>query len=103
MDRKFTKIAPREPDGQLSMMFARGGHRSGAGRKAIGMTRKVSLTLSEPLWAEIDRRCRRTGRSRSEVLRVLLEAAVAAGGDEAEEAEEAEEAKAEEENGEPRS
>ncbi len=90
MDRKFTKIAPREQDGQLSMMYPRGGNRSGAGRKAIGMTRKVSLTLSEPLWAEIDRRCGRTGKSRSEVLRGLLEAAVAAGAVGAEEAEEAE-------------
>ncbi len=32
----------------------RGGKREGAGRKAIGITRKVSLTLSEEEWAELE-------------------------------------------------
>jgi len=34
--------------------MARGGKRDGAGRKRQGITRKVSLTLTEELWHEID-------------------------------------------------
>ncbi|MCR8987652.1 hypothetical protein NW801_21930 [Brevibacillus laterosporus] len=34
--------------------MARGGKREGAGRKATGVTKKVSLTLSEKEWSYID-------------------------------------------------
>lgn len=42
------------------------------GRPAIGTTRKVSLTLSDETWSYVDREVAR-GRSRSEVLRELIE------------------------------
>ncbi|MEK5251553.1 hypothetical protein MKX66_29065 [Bacillus sp. FSL R9-9530] len=35
----------------------RGGKREGAGRKVIGVTRKVSLTLPTELWSEIEFLC----------------------------------------------
>lgn len=34
--------------------MARGGKREGAGRKAQGITRKVSMTLTDKEWAQID-------------------------------------------------
>lgn len=34
--------------------MARGGKREGAGRKATGVTKKVSLTLSKEEWSYID-------------------------------------------------
>ncbi len=52
---------------------SRGGQRSGAGRKPIGITRKVSLTLPEQHWAEIDRRCDRGDYSVSEIIRSVIE------------------------------
>ncbi|MCC3372497.1 ribbon-helix-helix domain-containing protein [Cohnella sp. REN36] len=52
---------------------ARGGRRAGAGRKAIGLTRKLSLTLPEKLWAEIDRRCDKGNYPASEIIRSILE------------------------------
>lgn len=51
----------------------RGGSRNGAGRKPIGITRKISLTLPEECWDEIDRRCQRGDYSMSEVLRSIIE------------------------------
>ncbi|GBG08314.1 hypothetical protein PAT3040_02893 [Paenibacillus agaridevorans] len=51
----------------------RGGNRSGAGRKPIGITRKISLTLPEKHWIEIDRRCDRGDYSVSEIIRSILE------------------------------
>ncbi|MUT64815.1 hypothetical protein [Paenibacillus sp. NEAU-GSW1] len=35
----------------------RGGQRAGAGRKPIGVTRKLSLTLPPAYWEEIERHC----------------------------------------------
>ncbi|WP_254450235.1 ribbon-helix-helix protein, CopG family [Cohnella herbarum] len=52
---------------------SKGGNRSGAGRKAIGITRKLSLTLTEKDWAEIDRRCDRGDYSVSEIIRSIIE------------------------------
>ncbi len=52
---------------------SRGGNRSGAGRKAIGTTRKISLTLPKECWAEIDRRCQNGNYSVSEILRAIIE------------------------------
>ncbi|MEO3945290.1 hypothetical protein [Gorillibacterium sp. CAU 1737] len=51
----------------------RSGRRKGAGRKPIGVTRKLSLTLPQACWEEIDR-CRQKGDySISEVLRSIIE------------------------------
>ncbi|WP_426446400.1 CopG family transcriptional regulator [Paenibacillus sp. S-38] len=73
------KLGEPERDGQLSMRFIRGGPRRGAGRKGIGETRKVSLTLTSEAWEELDRRCRERGVSRSELLRSMIEAALSPG------------------------
>lgn len=51
----------------------RGGARKGAGRKRIGITRKVSLTLPQHYWEEIDRRCQGGDFSISEIIRSILE------------------------------
>lgn len=51
----------------------RGGTRKGAGRKPIGTTRKISLTLPQECWDEIDRYCARGDYSVSEVLRSIIE------------------------------
>lgn len=50
-----------------------GGARTGAGRKPIGVTRKISLTLPVECWDEIDRRCGRGDYSVSEILRAIVE------------------------------
>jgi len=50
-----------------------GGARAGAGRKPIGVTRKISLTLPEACWDEIDRCCGKGDYSISEVLRSIIE------------------------------
>lgn len=52
---------------------ARGGKRPGAGRKPVGETRKLSLTLPAKYWREIDRRCHGTDYSVSEILRSIVE------------------------------
>lgn len=52
---------------------SRGGKRLGAGRKPIGTTRKISLTLPQECWEEIDRCCHRGDYSISEVLRSIIE------------------------------
>ncbi|MCQ6562339.1 hypothetical protein [Paenibacillus mendelii] len=52
---------------------SRGGNQSGAGRKAIGTTRKISLTLSQEHWEEIDRRCNKGDYSVSEIIRSIME------------------------------
>jgi hypothetical protein len=50
-----------------------GGARAGAGRKPIGVTRKISLTLPVECWEEIDRCCGKGNYSVSEVLRSIIE------------------------------
>ncbi|MNC38877.1 hypothetical protein D3C75_875080 [compost metagenome] len=50
-----------------------GGARAGAGRKPMGVTRKISLTLPEEYWDEIDRCCGKGDYSVSEVLRSIIE------------------------------
>lgn len=51
----------------------RGGARKGAGRKPIGITRKISLTLPQSCWEEIDRLCTRGDYSISEIVRSMIE------------------------------
>lgn len=55
------------------MMFSRGGPRTGAGRKGIGETKKISLTLTSEMWDELENRCAASGISRSEAIRVIIE------------------------------
>lgn len=51
----------------------RGGNRKGAGRKPIGVTRKISLTVPQEYWDQIDRYCHRGDYSVSEVIRSIIE------------------------------
>lgn len=54
----------------------RGGKREGAGRKPIGTTKKVSLTLPDALWKNIERLCDREGKKCGELLREIVEKAI---------------------------
>lgn len=54
----------------------RGGKREGAGRKHIGMTKKVSLTLPENVWERIEHLCIREGKKYGELLREIVEKAI---------------------------
>lgn len=44
-----------------------------AGRKPIGVTRKISLTLPKECWDEIDRHCQKGDYSISEVIRSIID------------------------------
>ncbi|WP_029192896.1 hypothetical protein [Paenibacillus harenae] len=77
MDDKKLKIGVPKTEGQLSMMFTRGGPREGAGRKAIGETKKVSLTLTKETWDELENRCSTLHCSKSELLRGMIESCLA--------------------------
>jgi hypothetical protein len=74
MTIKQIKIDVPTQEGQVSIMFTRGGSRDGAGRKGIGETKKMSLTLSKATWTEIENRCNILNASRSEVFRDIIEA-----------------------------
>lgn len=74
MEDENVKIGLSKKDGQLGFVFTRGGPREGAGRKGIGMTKKVSLTLTKDIWEEIDRECEALAISRSSFLRNMIEA-----------------------------
>ncbi|GBF73657.1 hypothetical protein PA598K_01965 [Paenibacillus sp. 598K] len=76
MSSDQVKVGVSNKEGQLGFVFARGGLREGAGRKRIGITRKVSLTLPEALWNTIETLSQEAGVSRSEAIRQLLEASV---------------------------
>ncbi|GGG72671.1 hypothetical protein GCM10010918_30700 [Paenibacillus radicis (ex Gao et al. 2016)] len=67
------KIGISNKEGQLGFISARGGLRERAGRKSIGATRKVSLTLTDDLWDQIDSYCKEHNLSRSEMMRKVLE------------------------------
>ncbi|GAB6926225.1 hypothetical protein JCM10914A_02080 [Paenibacillus sp. JCM 10914] len=73
MDDENIKIGLSNKEGQLGFMFTRGGHREGAGRKGIGVTKKVSLTLTAEIWEEIDRECEKGEISRSALFRTIIE------------------------------
>ncbi|WP_256719107.1 hypothetical protein [Paenibacillus odorifer] len=68
------KVGVATKDGQLGFLFTRGGLREGAGRKSTGVTKKVSLTLSEDIWQEIEQACADQNTSRSQVFRNIIEA-----------------------------
>jgi hypothetical protein len=76
MPSKKIKIAVPEHEGQVSIMFSRGGPRAGAGRKGIGETKKISLTLTKEIWDELENRCSESGLSRSEVIRGIIESSL---------------------------
>ncbi|MFC4779187.1 hypothetical protein ACFO9Q_20535 [Paenibacillus sp. GCM10023252] len=63
-------------EGQVAMMFSRGGPRAGAGRKRTGETRKVSLTLTDEVWTALDHQCSELDCSRSELLRRIIESSM---------------------------
>jgi hypothetical protein len=67
------KVGVSTKDGQLGFVFTRGGLREGAGRKGIGVTKKVSLTLTEELWQEIEGACEGQNVSRSQWFRSIVE------------------------------
>jgi len=67
------KIGISNKEGQLGFMSTRGGLREGAGRKNIGVTKKVSLTLRDELWEKLDKHCIEHKLSRSEVMRNIIE------------------------------
>lgn len=50
-----------------------GGKREGAGRPALGTTRKVSITLSDYLWHCIDQYKENSGMTQSQILRTIIE------------------------------
>lgn len=68
---KISIGTPRQ-DGQLSILFNKGGARNGAGKKRLGITKKTSLTLSEEIWGEIDLYCKENKTSQSEALRNII-------------------------------
>ncbi|MCR8642215.1 ribbon-helix-helix protein, CopG family [Paenibacillus sp. N1-5-1-14] len=73
MAHKSIKVGVPTEEGQISILFSRGGPREGAGRKPIGVTKKVSLTLSQEMWDELDKRRKELSCSQSELLRQLIE------------------------------
>lgn len=66
------KVDVSNKEGQLGFVFTRGGLREGAGRKGIGVTKKVSLTLTEEIWAKMEIHCTDHNLSRSELIRNIL-------------------------------
>lgn len=73
MKAKDLKIGVPNYEGQISMVFSKGGTRDGAGRKGIGETKKVSLTLTKEIWNELENHCNTLGCSKSEGLRGIIQ------------------------------
>jgi len=83
-DREMLPIDPpavAAATGEPAATSKRGGRRPGAGRKRIGETRRLSLTLPPDWWETIDAITRRDGRPYADVIRELLHAHLS-GGDE---------------------
>ncbi|SDW97014.1 hypothetical protein SAMN05518855_1007105 [Paenibacillus sp. CF384] len=70
---KNIKLGIPNHEGQMSMLFSKGGSREGAGRKGFGETRKVSLTLSAEVWQALEAHCIAKSCSKSEALRGMIE------------------------------
>ena len=51
----------------------RGGKRDGAGRKATGITKKVSITLNEETWEKIEQDKQEKNSSQSAIFRSIIE------------------------------
>lgn len=73
MSQDQIKIGISNKEGQLGFMPTRGGFREGAGRKSIGLTKKVSLTLTDQVWDKVEKQCSDHKLSRSEVIRNIIE------------------------------
>lgn len=73
MNNNEIKVDVANKEGQLGFVFTRGGLRKGSGRKGIGVTKKVSLTLTEEMWERIEKDCTDNNLSRSEAIRNILE------------------------------
>ena len=73
MSKQKMRINVPDHEGQLSLLFSKGGTRTGAGRKGIGVTKKVSITLKAETWAEIEKHCSSGDISKSELLRNIIE------------------------------
>ncbi|NOU70715.1 hypothetical protein GC098_04600 [Paenibacillus sp. LMG 31458] len=73
MNNNKIKVGVSNKEGQLGFVFTKGGLREGSGRKSIGVTKKVSLTLTEGIWGKIEQQCKDNELSRSEVIRNILE------------------------------
>lgn len=54
------------------LIDSRGGFRQGSGRKRIGETRRLSLTLPEYLWSCIDDAEERKGDGTADIIRKML-------------------------------
>jgi hypothetical protein len=67
------KLGVPDEEGQVRIMFSKGGPRKGAGRKGIGVTKKMSLTLSEELWGKLEQHSEIVQQSRSELVRTIIE------------------------------
>lgn len=72
MPEQKIKVGVSNKEGQLGFLFSRGGLREGAGRKGIGVTKKVSLTLSDDMWEKLEKQCSDHKVSKSELLREIL-------------------------------
>lgn len=70
-DKVPIKVSNKQ--GQLGFAFTKGGLREGAGRKSIGITKKVSLTLSEEIWEKVEAERQAHNLSRSELIRNILD------------------------------
>ncbi|MBD0379915.1 ribbon-helix-helix domain-containing protein [Paenibacillus sedimenti] len=73
MSKNNIKVGLSNKEGQLGFLFTKGGLREGAGRKSIGATKKVSLTLSDEMWGKLEKHCTDHKLSRSEVIRNIIE------------------------------
>lgn len=73
MSNMKIKVGVTNKEGQLGLLFSRGGLREGAGRKGIGVTKKISLTLTDELWEKIENQCADNKQSRSKVIRHIIE------------------------------
>lgn len=67
------KVGVSNKEGQLGFLFTKGGLREGAGRKSIGVTKKVSLTLTEEMWEKFEKHCAELELSKSEAIRTMME------------------------------
>lgn len=59
---------------EIVSIVPHGGKREGAGRPSLGTTKKVSLTLPDEVWENIEQTIRKTGSNQSKLLRTLIEA-----------------------------
>lgn len=54
----------------------KGGKREGAGRKRIGKSKQIVLTLPDEAWEALERKLNREGKKQAEFIRELVEKAI---------------------------